>query len=30
MGVTAEGKDPKEVQKEVDEGKYDSILRNEE
>jgi large subunit ribosomal protein L11 len=30
MGVTAEGKDPKEVQKEVDEGEYDSILRNEE
>ncbi len=30
MGVTAEGKDPKEVQKEIDEGKYDSILRNEE
>lgn len=30
MGVTAEGKDPREVQKEIDEGKYDSILRNEE
>lgn len=30
MGVTAEGKDPTEVQKEVDEGKYDSILRDEE
>lgn len=29
MGVTVEGKDPKEVQKEVDEGKYDSILTNE-
>jgi len=30
IGVTAEGKDPKEIQKEIDEGKYDSILRNEE
>ena len=30
MGVTAEGKDPREVQKEIDEGKYDSILMNEE
>jgi len=29
MGVTVEGKDPKEVQKEVDEGKHDSILEKE-
>jgi large subunit ribosomal protein L11 len=26
MGVTVEGKDPKEAQKEVDEGKYDAVL----
>jgi len=26
MGVTVEGKDPKEVQKEIDEGKHDSSL----
>jgi large subunit ribosomal protein L11 len=26
MGVTAEGKDPREIQKEIDEGKYDNIL----
>lgn len=26
MGVTAEGKDPREVQREIDEGKYDQIL----
>jgi len=26
MGVTAEGKDPREVQREIDEGKYDEIL----
>jgi len=26
MGVTVEGKDPREVQKEIDEGKYDEIL----
>jgi len=26
MGVTAEGKDPREVQQEIDEGKYDEIL----
>jgi large subunit ribosomal protein L11 len=26
MGVTAEGKDPREVQREIDEGKYDDIL----
>jgi len=26
MGVTVEGKDPKEVQREIDEGKYDAIF----
>jgi large subunit ribosomal protein L11 len=26
MGVTVEGKDPKEVQREIDEGKYDVIF----
>ncbi len=26
IGVTVEGKDPREVQKEVDEGKFDAIL----
>ncbi len=26
MGVTIEGKDPREVQKEIDEGKYDGIF----
>ena len=26
MGVTVEGKDPREVQKEIDEGKYNEIL----
>ena len=26
MGVTAEGKDPREVQREIDEGKYDKML----
>jgi large subunit ribosomal protein L11 len=26
MGVTVEGKDPKEVQKEIDQGKYDEML----
>ena len=26
MGVTCEGKDPREVQKEIDEGKYDELL----
>jgi len=30
MGVTVDGKDPKEVQKEIDEGKHDSILGKEE
>ena len=29
MGVTVEGKDPKEVQKEVDEGKHDPVLEKE-
>ncbi len=27
MGVTIEGKDPRDVQKEVDEGKFDAILK---
>ncbi len=27
VGVTVEGKDPREVQKEVDEGKYDDMLK---
>ena len=26
MGVTAQGKDPREVQRELDEGKYDEML----
>ncbi len=26
MGVTAEGKDPREVQREIDQGKYDEIF----
>jgi large subunit ribosomal protein L11 len=26
MGVTVEGKDPREVQKEIDEGKHDDIF----
>jgi large subunit ribosomal protein L11 len=26
MGVTVEGKDPRDVQKEVDEGKFDTVL----
>ncbi|MBX5326969.1 MAG: 50S ribosomal protein L11 [Candidatus Bathyarchaeia archaeon] len=30
MGVTVEGKDPREVQREIDEGKYDAILKEEE
>jgi large subunit ribosomal protein L11 len=29
MGVTVEGKDPREVQKDVDEGKYDELLKDE-
>ena len=28
MGVTAENKDPREVQKEIDHGKYDEIFKN--
>jgi large subunit ribosomal protein L11 len=28
MGVTIEGKDPREVQKEVDEGKFDDVLKD--
>jgi len=28
MGVTVGGKDPREVQKEIDEGKHDTILIN--
>jgi len=26
MGVTVENKDPREVQKEIDEGKHDEII----
>jgi large subunit ribosomal protein L11 len=26
IGITVEGKDPREIQKEVDQGKYDNIL----
>ncbi len=29
LGVTVDGKDPKEVQKEIDEGKHDSALSEE-
>ncbi len=29
IGVTCEGKDPREVQKEIDEGKHDSLLTGE-
>ena len=29
MGVTVEGKDPKAVQKEIDEGQYNSLLEKE-
>jgi large subunit ribosomal protein L11 len=28
MGVTVDGKDPREVQREVDEGKHDPLLQN--
>ncbi len=28
MGVTAEGKDPREVQKEIDEGRHDQIFKD--
>ncbi|MFQ6074363.1 MAG: 50S ribosomal protein L11, partial [Candidatus Bathyarchaeia archaeon] len=27
MGVTVEGRDPKDVQKEIDQGKYDKLLK---
>ncbi|MFQ6064384.1 MAG: 50S ribosomal protein L11 [Candidatus Bathyarchaeia archaeon] len=30
MGVTVEGKDPREVQREIDEGKHDSLMEKEE
>jgi len=30
LGVTVDGKDPKDVQKEIDEGKHDSMLVKEE
>ncbi|MEM3666271.1 MAG: 50S ribosomal protein L11 [Candidatus Bathyarchaeia archaeon] len=30
MGVTVEGKDPREVQREIDEGKYDEIFKKSE
>jgi large subunit ribosomal protein L11 len=30
MGVTVEGRDPREVQKEIDEGKYGELFGNEE
>lgn len=30
IGVTVEGEDPRDVQKEVDDGKYDSTLNSEE
>jgi len=30
MGVTVEGKDPREVQREIDEGKYDKVFEKEE
>jgi large subunit ribosomal protein L11 len=26
MGITVEGKDPRDVQKEIDQGVYDEIL----
>jgi len=29
MGVTVEGRDPREVQREIDEGKYDSLFKKE-
>ncbi|MCK4478582.1 50S ribosomal protein L11 [Candidatus Bathyarchaeota archaeon] len=29
MGVTVEGRDPREVQREIDEGKYDSLFEKE-
>jgi len=29
MGITVEGKDPREIQKEIDEGKWNRILSEE-
>lgn len=29
LGVLIDGKDPKEVEKEIDEGKYDDLIKNE-
>ncbi len=29
MGITVEGKDPRVIQREIDEGKYDDLLREE-
>jgi hypothetical protein len=29
MGVTVGGKDPREVQKEIDEGKHDALIGEE-
>jgi large subunit ribosomal protein L11 len=26
MGITAEGKDPREIQKEIDQGKHDEMF----
>ncbi len=28
MGVTVEGKDPREVQKDINEGKHDALLKD--
>ena len=30
MGVTVKGEDPKEVQREIDEGKHDHLFKTEE
>ncbi len=30
MGVTCEGKDPRDIQKEIDEGKYEDLLKADE
>jgi large subunit ribosomal protein L11 len=30
MGVTVEDKDPREVQREINEGKHDSLFKKEE
>jgi len=29
MGIRVDGKDPREVQREIDDGKYDDMLREE-